>query len=127
MVLPQTRCRTFGVRVFIRVPSPAARMMTAAGSLALTRLLGIGAGTRRAAPPAGSRSGLPQDTAWLAGRHAATTGLPVPRRATDRSPIRQRRPGCLPAVTAGIRGTGGLCSFCQHLELLFDYGPECRL
>src|ERR1022692_849045 len=53
MVLPQTLCRTFGVRVFIRVPSPAARMMTAAGPLALTRLLGIGAGTRREAAPPG--------------------------------------------------------------------------
>src|SRR5579862_4628463 len=63
MVRPQTLCRTFGVRVFIRVPSPAARTMTAAGPLALTRLLGLCAdtavsvrtrlcaGTRRVAPP----------------------------------------------------------------------------
>src|ERR1039457_3658313 len=38
IVRPHTTCSTFGVRVFIRVPSPAARMMTAAGPLPLTRL-----------------------------------------------------------------------------------------
>src|SRR6266581_7619244 len=83
MVLPQITCRTFGVRVFIRVPSPAARMMTAAGPLALTRLLGIGAGKRLEAPPAGSRSGLPQDTASPGG---------TPRDGQSRA----RRPGTRP-------------------------------
>src|SRR5712691_7574223 len=100
MVLPQITCRTFGVRVFIRVPSPAARMMTAAGPLALTRLLGIGAGKRLEAPPAGSRSGLPQDTASPGG---------TPRDGQSRA----RRPGNAPAA-------------CQHPEPLFEYEHELR-
>ena len=66
MVPPQTACRTLGVSDFIRVPSPAARMMTAAGPLTLTRraprlhfavLLGC-------CPPVGSRS--PVAPSWPA-------------------------------------------------------------
>src|SRR6266536_3316220 len=93
MVLPQITCRTFGVRVFIRVPSPAARMMTAAGPLALTRLLGIGAGKRLEAPPAGSRSGLPQDTASPGG---------TPRDGQSRA----RRPGTRPGHGLTAQGAG---------------------
>src|SRR5712692_5728235 len=78
MVRPHTMCSVFGVLVFIRVPSPAARMMTAAGPLALTGLLGIGAGTRLEGSPADSRSGLPQDTARLGGS---------PRDGQSRAPL----------------------------------------
>src|SRR6185437_5981150 len=46
IVSPPTGFSTLGMLDFIRVPSPAARTITAAGTLALTQLLGIGAGPR---------------------------------------------------------------------------------
>src|SRR6266496_1916560 len=92
MVLPQITCRTFGVRVFIRVPSPAARMMTAPGPLALTRLLGIGAGKRLEAPrrftfrtPAGYRQ---------------------PRWHAPDGQSRARRPGTRPGHGLTAQGAG---------------------
>src|SRR5689334_16354390 len=36
MLIPQIGCNTFGSWDFIRVPAPAARMMTAAGRLTIT-------------------------------------------------------------------------------------------
>src|SRR5215472_14084787 len=45
MLRPHTWFSTLGVWFFIRVPSPAARMITAAGPLRLTRLPRVAAGT----------------------------------------------------------------------------------
>src|ERR1700722_12747647 len=42
MLRPQRGCSTFGICDFIRVPSPAARTMTATGRGALTRLVSSG-------------------------------------------------------------------------------------
>ena len=49
MLRPHSSCRTLGSCDFIRVPSPAARTITAAGRLTLTplRLFGYGADTAR--------------------------------------------------------------------------------
>src|SRR5262249_45812804 len=66
IVWPPTGCSTLGTLDFIRVPSPAARTITAAGTLALTQLLGIGAGPRR---PAASPGG--QDQARIPSAPAA--------------------------------------------------------
>src|ERR1700677_267271 len=54
MLRPHRGCSTFGICDFIRVPSPAARTMTATGRGALTRL--ISSGIARTYP------GLPTDT-----------------------------------------------------------------
>ena len=42
MLRPHSECSTFGVREFIRVPSPAARTMTATGRGSLTRQVSSG-------------------------------------------------------------------------------------
>ncbi len=42
MLRPHSGCSTFGIRDFIRVPSPAARTMTAAGRVSLTRQVSSG-------------------------------------------------------------------------------------
>src|SRR6266567_3524789 len=116
MVLPQTTCRTFGVRVFIRVPSPAARMMTAAGPLALTRLLDIGAG-KAGGSPAGARSGSPQDTARPGGpsRDLQSRG---PGLAVSGGPCRCPYGDRAAAILAGAPA---FALFCQRVELLFEY------
>jgi len=77
--------------------------MTAAGSLALTRLLGTGAGTGLGESPAGSRSGPSQDTA----------------RRRRSAPRRTSCACCSASAPAAA-------SFCQFLELLFEYDYSNR-
>src|SRR6202042_2751004 len=56
MLRPHTSLSTLGVWFFIRVPSPAARMITAAGPLTLTRL---GSSVSAQARPVAHRRGIP--------------------------------------------------------------------
>src|SRR5271156_416955 len=97
MLRPHTWFSTFGVWFFIRVPSPAARMITAAGPLRLTRLL-----------------------VWLqAPGLAGRPGACPPGQFTLRTLAGYRQVGRPGPAWAHLP-----VPFCQSIALIFEYDQE---
>ena len=106
-VTPPIGCRTLGVVDFIRVPSPAARTMTAAGRGVLTR-----EGSRRAAGCHGTPVMLPAADGRSAGRAAGRRAWPAGTASAMMcvAPRRHGRPGPWAARGAPMTATASEAS-----------------